>query len=307
MTTTAVPGLRDQLRDLPEEAFTRLQYLAPAVGCFNRCAFCSQAAGRDVWPFTEHGLTAFVTTLADVAAERDLQIASGRIHRPRVLFPYLDNDIASYPHLDTYAALARDVLGVRFRVSTVGYSARSEPLQAVHQRLVNELGDVLDGIRFSISPYTIGYAGRGVGMSRQAYSEDLAAALATYRPLLDRLGHGAATAACELRFAPLLGLGELIDTHIDGRHVLSCGPHLLIALQPGHEPLPETIIDGLDERTQPVLSRPRAPYLHLISDTAPLDAATVRAALTGTLVLPHRAPDGAAAPLQQRRWPLLRR
>ncbi|MFD1935106.1 hypothetical protein ACFSKW_26890 [Nonomuraea mangrovi] len=289
MTTSALPGLRDQLRGLPEEAFTRLQYLAPAVGCFNRCAFCSQAAGRDVWQFTKYGLTEFVTSLADVAAERDLAIASGRIHRPRVLFPYLDNDIASYPHLDTYAALARDVLKVRFRVSTVGYSARSQPLRDMHQRLVKELGDVFDGIRFSITPYTIGYAGRGVGMSRKAYIEDLAAALATYRPLLDRLGHGAATAACELRFAPLLGLSELIDTHIDGHHILACGPHLLVAAHPGHEPMPETIIERLDERTQPVFSQPGALYLHIVSDAAAPDAATVQAALAGMLALPHRA------------------
>jgi hypothetical protein len=42
-------GLIDQLRTLPPEAFARLQYLQPQVGCFNRCAFCSQVAGKDVW------------------------------------------------------------------------------------------------------------------------------------------------------------------------------------------------------------------------------------------------------------------
>ncbi|MFC5724985.1 hypothetical protein ACFP1Z_33070 [Streptomyces gamaensis] len=288
--TTMTSGLRDQLRALPDDAFTRLQYLAPAIGCFNRCAFCSQSAGRDVWQLTRTGLVAVLTTLADVAAERGLTIAGGRVHRPGVIFPYLDNDIGSYPHLDTYAQLARDVLGVKLRVSTVGYSSRSERLTTMHRRLVAEHGAVFDGIRFSITPYTLGYTEQGPGLSRDAYVEDLAAALATYRPLLDRLGHGAATAACELRFAPLLGTGELTDTVTGGRHVLHCRPHLLIAHQPdGDVPLPETVIERLDENTQPVFSRPGAPYLHVIADaTEPTDV-VVRAALAGELTVPHRA------------------
>lgn len=289
MTSTVIPGLREQLRTLPDEAFTRLQYLAPAVGCFNRCAFCSQAAGRDVWQLTKPGLTDLLTTVAEVATERGAGIASGRIHRPGVIFPYLDNDIGSYPHLDTYAALARNVLKVRLRVSTVGYSAQSRPLSAMHRRLVSDYPDVFDGIRFSVTPYTSGFAGRGPGMSREAYVTDLAAALAVYRPLLDRLGHGPATAACELRFAPLLGLGELTDTRIDGHHVLACGPHLLIAIESGIEPLPETVIERLDEHTQPVFSHPGARYLHIISDTAKPTAAVVRSALCGDLTVPHHA------------------
>ncbi|MGW2188590.1 hypothetical protein [Streptomyces sp. NPDC001667] len=289
-STTVTPGLRDQLRALPDDAFTRLQYLAPAIGCFNRCAFCSQSAGRNVWQLTGTGLVTVLTTLADVAAERELTVAGGRIHRPGVVFPYLDNDIGSYPHLDTYAQLARDVLRVKLRVSTVGYSSRSPQLTTMHRRLVAEHGEVFDGIRFSITPYTLGFTEQGPGMSREAYVEDLAAALATYRPLLDRLGHGAATAACELRFAPLLGTGTLTDTVVDGRHVLHCGPHLLIAhQQDGEVPLPETVIERLDERTQPVFSRPGATYLHVIADAAEPTSAVVRTALAGELTVPHRA------------------
>ncbi|SEC49601.1 hypothetical protein SAMN04490356_4372 [Streptomyces melanosporofaciens] len=70
MTTTVVPGLLEQLRHLPDDAFTRLQYLAPQVGCFNGCAMCSQGAGRDTWSLTREGLTGLFTALAKVAAER---------------------------------------------------------------------------------------------------------------------------------------------------------------------------------------------------------------------------------------------
>ncbi|MEU9457107.1 hypothetical protein [Streptomyces sp. NPDC048277] len=287
-TTTTVPGLLDQLRTLPDDAFTRLQYAAPQVGCFNGCAMCSQGAGRDTWGLTRQGLTGLLTAVGQVAAERGLAVASGRIHRPRVVFPYLDNDIGSYPHLDLYARLARDVLGVKLRISTVGYSSRSPQLTAMHERLVAELGDCFDGIRFSITPYTAGFAGR-FGTRREAYVADLADALRTYRPLLDALGHGAATAACELRFAPLVGVGELTDTVIDGHHVLAVGPHLLISLDPSDGELPETVIERLDDRTQPVYSLPGVRYLHITADQAQPTRETVQAALDGTLHVPHRA------------------
>jgi bacterioferritin-associated ferredoxin len=45
-----------QLAVLPDEAFTRLQYLQVQIGCANRCAFCSQQAGTDVWQLSASGL-----------------------------------------------------------------------------------------------------------------------------------------------------------------------------------------------------------------------------------------------------------
>ncbi|MGW4695412.1 hypothetical protein ACWEO1_23890 [Kitasatospora cineracea] len=289
MTTATMPGLREQLADVPDDALTRLQYLAAEVGCVNKCAMCSQAAGSDLWRFTPRGLTQLMTALAEEAAARGLRIAQGRIHRPGVLFPYLDNDISAYPYLDTYAELARDVLGVKVRMSSVGFSEKNLRLTEMHRRIVADLGEVFDGIRFSLTPYATGYIGKAPGTSRDQYTTDLAHTLRIYRPLLDRLGHGAATAAVEMRFAPLVGIAELTDTHVDGHHVLGVGPHLLIALQPGEDPLPVTVIEHLDDRNQPVLSGPGRPYLHVTADAAQLDSATVRDALAGLLAVQHRA------------------
>ena len=289
MTTLTTPAVRGQLHVLPNEAFTRVQYVAAQVGCVNRCAMCSQFAGSDVWQFTPRGLTDLTHALAGEAAARGLRIAQGRIHRPGVLFPYLDNDIASYPYLDTYARLARDVLGVRLRMSSIGFSEKSDQLGQMHRRLVADFKDVFDGVRFSLTPYATGYIGKAPGTSRDRYTTDLAHTLATYRPLLDHLGHGAASAAVEMRFAPLVGIAELTDTHIDGHHVLACGPHLLISAERGQPPLPHSTIERLDERNQPVFSRPGALYLHLVSDAAELSAATVRDALVGVLPLRHHA------------------
>jgi hypothetical protein len=289
VTTATMPSLRDQLAAVPDDALTRLQYLAAEVGCVNKCAMCSQAAGSDLWRFTPHGLTQLMTALADEAAARGVQVAQGRIHRPGVIFPYLDNDISSYPYLDTYAELARDVLGVKIRMSSVGFSAQNTRLTEMHRRIAADLGEVFDGIRFSLTPYATGYIGKAPGTSRDQYTADLAHTLRIYRPLLDRLGHGAATAAVEMRFAPLVGIAELTDTHVDGHHVLKVGPHLLIGAQPDQGPLPVTVIERLDERNQPVLSNPGRLYLHVTADAAQLDSATVHDALSGLLAVQHRA------------------
>ncbi|MFD5081699.1 hypothetical protein ACFWOG_03545 [Kitasatospora sp. NPDC058406] len=289
MTTATVSGLRDQLAAVPDDALTRLQYLAAEVGCVNKCAMCSQAAGSDLWRFTPRGLAQLMTALADEAAARGVRIAQGRIHRPGVLFPYLDNDIGSYPYLDTYAELARDVLGVKIRMSSVGFSAKNTALTQMHRRIATDLGDVFDGIRFSLTPYAAGYVGKAPGTSRDQYTADLAHTLRIYRPLLDRLGHGAATAAVELRFAPLVGIADLTDTRIDGHHVLRVGPHLLISARPDAGPLPITAIERLDEQGRPVLSDPGRPYLHITADAARPTDATVHDALAGLLTVQHRA------------------
>ena len=296
MTITA-PDIRrqdlaDQFRQLPDEAFTRLQYLAPATGCFNRCAFCSQHAGREVWQLTADGLTNVAHAIATVAAERGLRLAGGRPHRPGVLFPYLDNDIGSYPHLEALCGLARDVLHVKLRISTVGYSNRSPHLAAMHQRIVADYGDVLDGVRLSVTPYTTGWRATGSDpVCREQFTRDMAAMLATYRPLLERLGHGAMTAAAELRFAPLVRIADLTDTILDGRHVLACGPHLLISHDQDAGPLPVTTVTNLDRRSQPVLSTPGRRYRHLTSDAFSDHADAICAAAAGCLPTRCRARD----------------
>ncbi|MDQ3239450.1 MAG: hypothetical protein M3P33_02915 [bacterium] len=117
----AARRLVDHLSLLPDEAFAKLQYLQPQVGCFNRCAFCSQSAGSDIWQFTEKGLADLfigLRTAIDLRFPERIELGQKigferRSHRPGVLFPYLDNDIASYPYLDTYIKLATAELGAQ--------------------------------------------------------------------------------------------------------------------------------------------------------------------------------------------------
>jgi hypothetical protein len=289
-TTRYAAALASQFRALPDEAFTRLQYFSPATGCFNRCVFCSQQAGRDIWQLTASGLADVAGAFARVAAERGLRIAAGRTHRPGVLFPYLDNDIASYPHLDILCALAHNVLQVKLRISTVGYSRHNTALAAMHQRITAHHSHVFDGIRLSLTPYTSGWADNPAGgTSRAEFTSDLANALATYQPVLDWLGHGPTTAAVELRFAPLAGIADLTDTTMNGRHVIGCGPHLLIGLSENAEPLPLTVIERLDQAGQPVFSTGGRRYLHITADGLTPGTDAVSDALAGRLSMPHEA------------------
>lgn len=267
--------LAEQLRRLPHAALTRLQYLQPQIGCFNRCAFCSQSAGRDVWQLTRRGLRNFTAALAAVGRERapgpgPLVGTDRTAHRPGVVFPYLDNDIVSYPYLDEYVRLVWENLRARVRISTVGYSSWNVALQSMHLRIVDDLVHAIAGVRFSLTPYTFTWA-RGTHPTgeRTQFVRDFANGLRTYRPLMESIGFGKETACVELRFAPLAVTfsHDVVDTFICDHHVISIGPHLLVRLQSGREPAPRTEIVRIDG-TRPAYSRDPLPYLLITSDTA---------------------------------------
>jgi len=267
--------LAEQLRHLPDAALTRLQYLQPQIGCFNRCAFCSQSAGRDVWQLTRRGLRNLIAALAAVGRERTrgsvpLVGTDWTTHRPGVVFPYLDNDIASYPYLDEYVRLVWENLRARVRISTVGYSSWNSALQSMHLRVADDLAHAIAGVRFSLTPYTFAWA-RGVHhtMERAQFVRDFANGLRTYRPLMESIGFGKETACVELRFAPLAVTfsHDVVDTFICDHHVISIGPHLLFRVRSGREPVPDTGIVHIDG-ARPAYSRDPLPYLLITSDAA---------------------------------------
>jgi hypothetical protein len=284
--------LRDQLRDMPDDVFSRLQYLQPQVGCFNRCLFCSQHAGTDIWQFTRRGLTDFLVAFASVAAERvgtRGRIARDRPHKPGELFPYVDNDIGSYAHLDHYIDQVDRLLGCKTRLTTVGFSAGAAPLVAMHRRIVDELSDAVSGFRLSITPFTYGWTEAGErsgGTTRRRFVADLAHLLRLYRPLIDRLGTGKSRFCAELRFRPLAAPSPVTDTVVDGHHVVAAGPHLLIEHgRTGRPPEPGEVA-GLDASVPDVapgavFTRPPARYLAVTS--APLATLGVEGAVRAVL------------------------
>jgi hypothetical protein len=276
-----------QLNRLPDEAFTRLQYLQVQVGCFNRCAFCSQEAGADVWQVSERGLADLVAAIVNITRRRGIGLGADRtIHRPGVMFPYLDNDIASYTYFGQLVQHCARDLRTRLRISTVGYSRHNRHLTDVHRRVVADDGRVIDGIRFSLTPYTAGYR-----TNRNEYIADLAAALRTWKPYFERVGPGAATGAVELRFAPLIHAvdAQLFDEIVDGRHIVAVGPHLLVSARTVSSRPEPTTITAVQGR-EAAYSRAGEPYIHLTSDriiTGSEPAEVVRLLLGPPLVGPH--------------------
>jgi hypothetical protein len=269
-------GLVEELRKLPDETFSRLQYFQPQIGCFQHCAFCCQIAGREVWQLTRESLQNIVAALAMVGRERQTGagtalLGAGRDqHRPGVLFPYLDNDIGSYPYLDDYISWVADELGCKVRLATVGFSAKNRQLVRMHTRIARDLVPALAGVRFSWTPYTLGWSGGrndGHSASRDQYISDFGSMLHIYRPAVMELGAGDEGVCVELRFAPnvVTDVGELIDTTVDNRHVVALGPYLLVSEQPTNEPVPETdLLRMVDQK--PLFSTNGIPYCLFASD-----------------------------------------
>ena len=84
-------------------------------------------------------------------------IGNKRKDRPGVIYCYLDNDPAAYPHLDDMVRWLHDDLGVKIRIATVGYSRHNSAIQAMHERISNTLMTGIAGLRLSFSPYTYGW------------------------------------------------------------------------------------------------------------------------------------------------------
>src|SRR5580698_2635761 len=173
--------IAQQLRCVPDEAFTRLQYLQPQVGCGNFCSFCSQEAGRDLWQLTRDGLTSLLDGIHTVLTERrrtstsrDLGLGSARRgHRQGVLFPYMDNDIFSYPYLDVFLSNLYDRFGATTRISTIGFNSRNATLSEMHNRICLELPHTIEAMRISVSEYAIGWRSRaGDAEVSQRYFDD---------------------------------------------------------------------------------------------------------------------------------------
>ncbi|MGH3253448.1 MAG: hypothetical protein ACRDOI_45535 [Trebonia sp.] len=171
---------------------------------------------------------------------------------------------------------------------------------------ISDYGDVLDGIRLSVTPYAAGWrAADSDPVSQQQFTRDMAAMQATYRPLLDRLGKGPRPPRPSCGSRPLVVTSDLTDTVLDGRHVLACGPHLLISHDQYAGPLPVATVTRLDQRGQPVLSTPGRRYRHLTSDTFADHAADqgLLACFLRASGLPRRRPVHRPAPVPGHRHP----
>ncbi|MBI6885098.1 hypothetical protein [Pseudomonas putida] len=254
-----------ELRKLPADALANIRHFQTQVGCLNRCGFCSQGAGKTLWNMPRQALANLIAALKTVCLEHAMSrglvvgnpldgnhvfstdfvmpalglLGDQRKDRPGVIYCYLDNDPAAYPHLDDMIQWLHEDLGVKVRIATVGYSRRNLMIQQMHERISEHLRDGLAGLRLSFSPYTYGWTSMAEGRgdaSRDEFEQDTAALLSTYRTLfISRKGRkGACT---ELRFRPLIDTAPVEVATIDGRLTIRCESYLVIQAEPDELPV----------------------------------------------------------------------
>jgi len=271
--------LAQQLRALPREALQNLRHFQTQVGCLNRCSFCSQSAGTTLWNMSRRDLANLVAAIKVVALEWAVDareacedplnsagvfaeafvmpthglIGNRRADRPGVIYCYLDNDPAAYPHLDDLIQWLHEDLGVQVRIATVGYSRHNPAIQAMHQRISSTLMSGVAGLRLSFSPYTHGWtraAERMGAATRDEFEHDIANMLHTYRSTFLSPRKGRKGACVELRFRPLVVPSDVQVLEVDGRTVLRSGPYLVVQ-KSIHQPLNiASIIDARSHGTE---------------------------------------------------------
>lgn len=204
--------------ELPHEVLERLSVWQPAVGCLNRCSFCSQESGICLRFMDGPSVRTLAGAFRYVQEKTGIPFVScGRQYKPGIIFPYLDNDIASYPYLIDYLVSSWS-LGMRVRISTIGWSRENEKLNEMHRIIVQKYSHMLAGVRFSLNAYSVGWR-----TNREAFLEDFINAMRIYRPLLrlnDPQGHSGG--CIDISFIPDVIACTMETVLIDGYHVI-CG------------------------------------------------------------------------------------
>lgn len=291
-----------ELRKLPIDAFSKLRHLQPQIGCFNRCSFCSQSAGTTIWYLNEKGLKNLFSALKTVGLEKAQQfilsngqkyidsevvlnenqtfnnnfqmpteglLGYGRTsHRAGVIFCYLDNDISCYPYFDKYIQYAYEDLGVKVRISTVGYSMKNKDLQMMHETINKEHLNKIAGVRLSLTSYTSGWINENdsFGTSKQSFEQDIANFLQVYKPAFDYIGFGQRTGCVEFRFKPLIETKiSFNEVHTDEEHIIHIGPYLLYSKQSVKLETCKVIVDKNTREMS--ISDQGVKYQLIISDT----------------------------------------
>ena len=269
--------LAERFRRLPTEALSLLRHFQPQIGCPNLCSFCSQGAGTTMWHLSRPGLANAISAIKTVGLETAVRdgrvctepltqsgvfadnfimpqlglIGHARLDKPGVIYPYLDNDPAIYPYLDDYIAWMANDLGVKTRISSVGFSRRNSSFLKMHTRIATELAPHIAGLRLSMTSYTGGWsknAGpKGVARRRE-FADDTAAFLCSYKNFFLRKGklgsNQRGDSSIELRFKPLVVASAVYVDQLARHNVIRSGPHLLVATTPGEFPPVTTLRDS---------------------------------------------------------------
>lgn len=225
--------LYEAFSEMPEDFFSRMRHFQPQIGCFNNCSFCSKSSiyGSEYW--AESSLRNVISALKEASREvtnDDILLAYRRNeHRIGVVFPYLNNDIGSYEYLDKYIELSYKELGIRTRISTVGYSRHNEHLNNVHRYISKNLLPSLAGVRLSVTEYGKVFEDKSSAYSLEELKLDWANFLSIYKPYYEKYGSGSRNMCAELRFKPLVVNSSVFTFKYKSHFVIAFNNYLYIS------------------------------------------------------------------------------
>ena len=229
--------LVSKLKNMPEDMFAKMRHFQPQIGCLNACSICSKVAGTNVSGWNEKRIRNVIAAIKSVAIKyRNSKpyIAWNREkHRNGVIFSYLDNDIGNYYYLYSFIKIMYNELGVRTRISTVGFSRHNNDLVKMHAKINSgETLDYLAGVRLSFTPYEIGWVSgnrTSLNYSRREYIYDMAEFLKIYKPYYENKGTGSRKMCVELRYKPLALCTNVFIKQYNSRFIIATNNYLYIS------------------------------------------------------------------------------
>ena len=225
--------LVDIFSKLPIEFFSQLRHFQPQIGCLNACSICSKYAGCNVSYWNENRIRNVISALKFSSPKKDkpLIVWDRDNHISGVIFSYLDNDVGNYYYLDKFIKIVYEELGVKTRISTVGYSRHNVILNKVHKN-ISENSDYLNGVRLSFTPYEIGWSSNdSKKFSREEYTKDIANFLNIYKTYYKNVGSGSRKFCVELRYKPLVVNCNVYVFNYKGSFVICSGSYLYISCE----------------------------------------------------------------------------
>jgi len=253
--------LAKQMLPFPIEAFTKLHFAQTKEGCNNHCGMCSMSAGQYETIITRRGMSNFFSALKSVL---DFRLPDGNIASDKgeskngLIYEYGGDDSLTNPNLDHFIRIMHDDFQLRVMLSSTGYSRHNIELQQMHETIVSTYAHAIKGLRGSFSLYPSGWR------NPNEYILDFANMLKTYRPLLDQRGSGLDGLRVDIRHKPLVEITDVIETEIQGHHVIHAGPHLLISAKKS-ENIDIANVVGFGE-INPIMDRAPRKYLQFVTD-----------------------------------------
>ena len=217
---------------MPEDFFSKLRHFQPQIGCLNCCSFCSKCSVPVIEYWNEERIRNVIAALKYSSKKyretEPLIVYDRHEHRNQVIFSYSDNDIGNYKYLDKFIELSYKELGVRTRISTVGYSRHNKELNKMHKKIAKN-HEYLGGVRLSFTPYAIGWSCSNDMFSREDYKDDISNFLKIYYPYYKNAGSGYRKMCVELRYKPFVKIRNVIVGTINGLYYIYSDKYLYVS------------------------------------------------------------------------------